>query len=138
MREELELRPAAQVAAESNLPRPRRHRHLEDASCQVDGDHRSLTHGFLLSTEHALMTPTTVALRMPTESREEPISSLERTRWARSARIASRQWCRAVQLQILWVSRAESGLNWRRQAKKKSGRGRWAPAPCAPMEERLE
>lgn len=83
LREELEQRPAAQAPAESDLPRPRRHCHLEDALCQVDGDDRSLTHGLLLSREHALMTPTTVAREMPIESGEESISSLQRTRFAR-------------------------------------------------------
>ena len=69
---------ACQALAESNLRRPYRHRYLEGALCQVGGDHRSLTHGILVSREQALMTPTTVARKMPIETREESISSFQR------------------------------------------------------------
>ena len=44
------------------------------------------------------MTPTTLALQMPFQSKEESISSFERTRSAVVARFAGRQLWRAAQL----------------------------------------
>jgi hypothetical protein len=46
------------------------------------------------------MTPTTLALQMPTKSKEESISSFERTRPAAASGFAGKQFWRTAQLQI--------------------------------------
>ena len=90
---------ALQAMPGGNLTRPMGNSHFKNGLRDVDGDGGSLFHGLFLYGSRPV-NPDDFGSLKPIKSGEESISSLERTRWARSVRFAGRQWWRAAQLQI--------------------------------------